>query len=169
MQNKDYASGLKLFRKSKNVIITRTFSKIYGLAGLRIGWGYASQDIIKSLMQIKPPYNINNPALFSASAALKDKNWLKKEINHIKKWRKIMFNEFQKLKIETNEGNANFILIKFDRIKISSIKVFQELGKIGILVRTMKTYGIKDSLRITIGTANENKKIIIKLKKIINV
>ncbi len=169
VKNKNFSSGLKLFAKSKNVIVTRTFSKIYGLAGLRIGWGYASKNIIKCLMQVKPPFNTNSPALLSASAALKDNNWIKKEIIHVNKWRRIMFQEFKKMKIETNEGNANFILIKFDRIKIKSIKVFRELAKIGILVRTMNTYGITNSLRITIGKVKENKKLILKLKKIINV
>ena len=72
-----YSSGLKLFSKSKNVLITRTFSKAYGLAGLRIGWGYASREIIINLNQIKPPFNVNNPALFAASAAISDSNWLK--------------------------------------------------------------------------------------------
>ena len=78
VQQRDYSSGLKLFSKYKNVLITRTFSKIYGLAGLRVGWGYASKEIINILNQIKPPFNINRPALFAASAAVKDSNWLKK-------------------------------------------------------------------------------------------
>ena len=96
VQQRDYSSGLKLFSKYKNVLITRTFSKIYGLAGLRVGWGYASKEIISILNQIKPPFNINRPALFAASAAVKDSNWLKKEIKHINKWSKIFFNTFKK-------------------------------------------------------------------------
>jgi histidinol-phosphate aminotransferase len=164
-----YSSGLKLFSKSKNVLITRTFSKAYGLAGLRIGWGYASREIIINLNQIKPPFNVNNPALFAASAAISDSNWLKKEIDHVNKWRKIMFQNFQEIKIETNEGNANFLLINFNRVKINSLKVFQELGKSGILVRKMDSYGIKNSLRVTIGKTNENKKFLLKIKKILNV
>ena len=164
-----YSSGLKLFSKSKNVLVTRTFSKVYGLAGLRIGWGYASRETIINLNQIKPPFNVNNPALFAASAAITDSNWLKKEINHVNKWRKIMFQKFQEIKIDTNEGNANFLLINFNRAKINSLKAFQELGKSGILVRKMDSYGIKNSLRVTIGKAKENKKFLLKIKKILNV
>ena len=169
VQQRDYSSGLKLFSKYKNVLITRTFSKIYGLAGLRVGWGYASKEIINILNQIKPPFNINRPALFAASAAVKDSNWLKKEIKHINKWSKIFFNTFKKMKIETNESKVNFLLVNFDRVNISSNKVFQKLAKSGILVRKMDIYGIKNSLRITIGKSEENKKLITSLKKILNV
>ena len=169
VKQKDYSSGLKLFSKYKNVLITRTFSKIYGLAGLRVGWGYASKEIINILNQIKPPFNINRPALFAASAAVKDSNWLKKEIKHINKWSKIFFDTFKKMKIETNESKVNFLLVNFDRVNISSNKVFQKLAKSGILVRKMDIYGIKNSLRITIGKSEENKKLIISLKKILNV
>ena len=169
VKKNDYSSGLKLFSKSKNVVITRTFSKIYGLAGLRVGWGYASKNIIQSLNQIKPPFNVGSPALCSAEAAIKDMAWLKKEGSHINKWRKIMFNEFKKMKIHTIQGEANFILINFDKVKIKSIKVFMYLAKSGILVRKMDIYGIKNSLRVTIGKSKENKKLILKLKEFINV
>ena len=169
VKNNNYESGLKLFLNSKNVVVTRTFSKAYGLAGLRVGWGYASKEIIKGLNQIKPPFNVNSPALFAASAAVVDTSWLKKEVIHINKWRKIMFKEFKKMKIETNEGCTNFLLINFDRLKISSIKTFEELAKVGILVRKMKSYAIKNSLRVTIGKSKENKNLILKLRKIINV
>ena len=169
LKQKDYLSGLKLFSRHKNVLVTRTFSKVYGLAGLRIGWGYASKEIINTLNLIKPPFNINRPALFAASAAVKDINWLKKEVNHIRKWNKILFKRFKEMKIATNESKTNFLLLNFDRVNISSQKVFQKLAKAGILVRTMQVYGIKNSLRITIGKSKENKKLISILREILNV
>ena len=169
LKQKDYLSGLKLFSRHKNVLVTRTFSKVYGLAGLRIGWGYASKEIINTLNLIKPPFNVNRPALFAASAAVKDINWLKKEVNHIRKWNKILFKRFKEMKIATNESKTNFLLLNFDRVNISSQKVFQKLVKAGILVRTMQVYGIKNSLRITIGKSKENKKLISILRKILNV
>jgi histidinol-phosphate aminotransferase len=169
VKKKDYQSGLDLFSKSKNVVVTRTFSKIYGLAGLRVGWGYSSKQIIKDLNLIKPPFNVNRPALFAASAALNDSSWLNKEIKHVNKWTKILFKKFKEIKVETNESNANFLLINFNRIKVNSSKVFNELAKAGILVRKMNTYKIKNSLRITIGKSFENKELFTKLKKIINV
>ena len=169
LKQKDYLSGLRLFSRHKNVLVTRTFSKVYGLAGLRIGWGYASKEIISTLNLIKPPFNVSRPALFAASAAVKDINWLKKEVNHVRKWNKILFKRFKEMKIATNESKTNFLLLNFDRVNISSQKVFQKLAKAGILVRTMQVYGIKNSLRITIGKSKENKKLISILRKILNV
>ena len=169
VKQKDYFSGLKLFSRHKNVLVTRTFSKVYGLAGLRVGWGYASKEIINTLNQIKPPFNVSRPALFAASAAIKDISWLKKEVNHIRKWNKILFKRFKEMKIVTNESKTNFLLLNFDRVNISSKKVFQKLANAGILVRAMNIYGIKNSLRITIGNSKENKKLISVFRKILNV
>ena len=169
VKSKDYAPGLNLFSNFKNVVITRTFSKIYGLAGLRVGWGYASKDIINALSRIKPPFNVGRPALFAASAAIRDSAWLNKEIKHVNKWNEILFKEFNKMKIIKNKSFTNFILINFDKLKIKSHKVFQLLANSGILVRKMDVYGIKNSLRITIGKSMENKKLIFKMRRILNV
>ena len=169
VKQKDYLSALKIFKNYKNVVITRTFSKIYGLAGLRVGWGYGSKEIINALNKVKPPFNVSRPALFAASAAVKDSGWLNKEIKHVNKWNKKMFNEFKRMKIETNKSFSNFLLVNFDKVKINSSKVFKLLAKTGILVRKMDVYGIKNSLRITIGKSDENRKLISKMKKILNV
>ena len=169
VKQKDYASALKLFSNSKNVVVTRTFSKIYGLAGLRVGWGYGSKEIISALNNIKPPFNVNKAALFSASAAVKDSSWLRKEIKHVNNWNKKMFNEFKKMKIETNKSYSNFLLVNFNKVKINSSKVYKLLARASILVRKMDVYGIKNSLRITIGKSEENKKLISKMKRILNV
>ena len=169
VKQKDYLSALKIFKNYKNVVMTRTFSKIYGLAGLRVGWGYGSKEIINALNKVKPPFNVSRPALFAASAAVKDSGWLNKEIKHVNKWNKKMFDEFKRMKIETNKSFSNFLLVNFDKVKINSSKVFKLLAKTGILVRKMDVYGIKNSLRITIGKSNENRKLISKMKQILNV
>jgi len=169
VKEKDYSPGLKLFSNFKNVVITRTFSKIYGLAGLRVGWGYGSKEIIDVLNKIKPPFNVNRAALFASSAAVKDSAWLNKEIKHVNNWNKKMFSEFKKMKISTNRSYGNFLLVNFNRVKINSSRVFKLLAKAGILVRKMDVYGIKNSLRITIGKSKENKKLISRMKRILNV
>ncbi len=166
---KGYSPGLELFKNYKNVVMTRTFSKIYGLAGLRIGWGYSSKNIISALSKIKPPFNVGRPALFAASAAVRDTVWLNKEIKHVNKWNKIFFKEFDKMRINTNKTYANFVLLNFDSVKINSKKVFNSLANSGILVRRMDPYGIKNSLRVTIGKNDENKKFISKMKDIFDV
>jgi histidinol-phosphate aminotransferase len=169
VKQKNYSSGLQLFSNLKNVVVTRTFSKIYGLAGLRVGWGYGSKEIINSLNQVKPPFNVNSPALSAAEAAIKDNAWLNKEIKHVKKWNDKFYKEFKKLNIETNKSFTNFLLINFDKVKKNSSKIFRLLADAGILVRKMNNYKIKNSLRVTIGKNDENKKLILKLKKVINV
>ena len=78
MNKDDFISGLDLFKDSKNVLITRTFSKIYGLAGLRLGWGYASKEIIDAMYQIKAPFNVNRAALSASIEAINDNEWIKK-------------------------------------------------------------------------------------------
>ena len=167
VKDKKYLSGMKLFSNYNNVIVTRTFSKIYGLAGLRVGWGYGSKNLIYALNKIKPPFNINRAALFAAAESVKDIKWLNKEINHVNRWTKIFYNNFKKLGIETNSSYGNFLLVNFNKIRGNSKKIFLKLAKSGILVRKMDVYKIKNSLRITIGNNFENKKFIKILRKII--
>ena len=100
VKDKNYSSGIKLFSNSKNVIVTRTFSKIYGLAGLRVGWGYGPKNLVYALNQIKPPFNINRAALFAAAASIKDTKWLRKEIKHVNRWEKIFYKNFKKLELK---------------------------------------------------------------------
>ena len=167
VKDKNYLSGMKLFYNSKNVIVTRTFSKIYGLAGLRVGWGYGPKNLIYALNLVKPPFNINRAALFAAAESIRDINWLKKEIKHVNNWAKIFYNNFKNLGIETNFSYGNFLLVNFNKIRGNSKKIFLKLAKSGILVRKMDVYKIKNSLRITIGNNFENKKFIKVIKEIV--
>ena len=117
VKDKNYLPGMKLFSNSKNVIVTRTFSKIYGLAGLRVGWGYGPKNLIYALNQVKPPFNINRAALFAAVESIKDVKWLNKEIKHVNRWAKIFYNNFKNLGIETNFSYGNFLLVNFNKIR----------------------------------------------------
>ena len=169
IEDPNFVSGMELFSKSKNVLITRTFSKIYGLAGLRIGWGYSSKAIIQKLYEIKPPFNVSRPALFAATQAVQDTNWLNKAIKHNNYWSEKIFDVIDKIGIATNKTNVNFFLLNFDFVNKSSSQVFNKLANSGILVRQMDVYSIKNSLRVTIGNNYENKKFIKTLRKIFNV
>ena len=169
INDSDYASGIKLFSKSQNVLVTRTFSKIYGLAGLRIGWGYGPKAIIKKLYEIKPPFNVSRPALFAATQAVLDTKWLNKAIKHNDFWAKKIFEVIDEIGIATNKTNVNFFLLNFDFVNKSASQIFNKLANSGILVRQMEVYSIKNSLRVTIGNSRENKKFISVLRKIFNV
>ena len=157
MMNKDYSSGLNIFKNFSNVFILRTFSKIHGLASLRVGWGYGDKKIIKELYKIKPPFNVNKFAQDCAVEALYDNKHIKNSIKHNTYWCKKIKSELQKYDITTNEVTANFFLLNFKNCKFSSNFISRKLENRGIILREMYAYGIKNCLRLTIGNVKENK------------
>jgi len=169
MKNKDYKSGLDLFKNKDNVVIIRTFSKIYGLASLRVGWGYASKKIINAMNIIKPPFNVNQLAQIAATEALKDKKFINQSVKHnITEANKVK-NILEKLNIFSNEVTANFLLLNFDKCKFSANYVFKKLQSKGIILRSTKDgYNIKNKLRLTIGSRSENAQFITTIKLILN-
>ena len=156
----DFTSGIDLFKNKENVLITKTFSKIYGLAGLRLGWGYSSKKIINSMYQIKPPFNVNRVAIASGIEAIKDNKWIIKAVRYNSLWSKKIFSVLKECKIKTNEPTANFFLMNFDRAKINSGTIFKKLAKKRLLVRNMTQYKIPNSLRMTIGDKKSNEYFI---------
>jgi len=166
MKKKDYASGLKLFKKNENVIILRTFSKIYGLASLRIGWGYGPKKIIDAMNIIKPPFNVNMAAQLAAVAALNDKSFINKSVKHNLIWANKIKKFLNKLNIITNEVTANFLLLNFSKCKYSANYIKKKLENNGIILRSMQTYKINNALRLTIGSSSANNKLIRILNKI---
>ena len=169
MKNKDYKSSLDLFKNKNNVVVIRTFSKIYGLASLRIGWGYASKKIINAMNLIKPPFNVNQLAQTAATEALKDKNFVNQSVKHnIIEANKIK-NNLEKLNIFSNKVTANFLLLNFDKCKFSANYIFNKLQSKGIILRSTKDgYNIKNKLRLTIGSKKENIKFVSTIKSIFN-
>ena len=166
MLNEDYKSGLELFKNKNNVFILRTFSKIYGLASLRVGWGYGSKKIVDALYKIKPPFNVNKIAQECAVESLKDKSFIKKSVKHNLDWAKKIQKEMNSYNIQTNEIGPNFFLLDFKRCKLNASFVERNLEKSGIILREMNSYGIKNCLRLTIGNVRENILLIKQMKKI---
>ena len=169
MKNKDYKSGLDLFKNKDNVIVIRTFSKIYGLAALRVGWGYASKKIINAMNIIKPPFNVNQLAQIAATEALKDKNFINESVIHNIREANKLKNFLKKISIFSSEVTANFLLLNFDKSKFSANYVFNRLRSKGIILRPMEDgYNIKNKLRLTIGSKKENIVFIKAIKVIFN-
>jgi len=166
MLNKDYKPGIDLFKNKSNVFILRTFSKIYGLAALRVGWGYGDKKIIKELYKIKPPFNVNKIAQACAKESLKDRKFLQKSVNHNIFWCKRIKKELENYNISTNDIGPNFFLLNFNKCKLSANKVEKKLENYGIILREMKSYGIKNCLRLTIGSKRENLFLLNKMKTI---
>ena len=169
MKNEDYKSSLDLFKNKNNVFIIRTFSKIYGLASLRVGWGYASKKIINAMNKIKPPFNVNQLAQIAATEALNDKNFINQSIKHnISEGNNVKRN-LEKLNIFSNKITANFLLLNFDKCKFSANYVFNKLQSKGIILRSTEDgYNIKNKLRLTIGSKKENTIFITAIKVIFN-
>lgn len=162
----DYPNALELVNKHENVVVTRTFSKIYGLASLRIGWSYSSAYIAEALNKVRGPFNVGGPAQAAAVAALEDDEFLNASKNHNKKWLKIFFDELVgSAKIKAWPSVANFILLDFgarEKCQAANQKLLAE----GIILREMSGYGLPNCLRTTIGTDEENKKLLEILKTI---
>ena len=168
MIDKKYSSGLEIFKKTENVFILRTFSKIYGLASLRIGWGYGHKKIIDALYNIKPPFNVNKLAQLCAIESLKDKKFVKRSIRHNLIWNKKIKNEMNQHNIFSNKISANFLLLNFKKCKFSSNFIRKKLENKSILLREMNTYGINNCLRLTIGNSKENKIFLKAMRSIFN-
>ena len=169
MKNKDYKSSLDLFKNKDNVVVIRTFSKIYGLASLRVGWGYAPKKIINAMNAIKPPFNVNQVAQIAATEALKDRKFINQSVKHniaeANKVKKIL----ERLNIFSNKVTANFLLLNFEKCKFSANYIFNKLQSKGILLRSTEDgYNIKNKLRLTIGSKIENTKFIKEIKVIFN-
>lgn len=148
----------------RNIIIMKTFSKAYGLAGLRIGYAIAREDFILAMEKVRQPFNVNLLAQAAANSALDDKEFLKKTRAVVIEGKNYLYNQLKKMGLAYVSSVANFILIDVGR---DSVSVFKDMLKYGVIIRDMKQYGINNFIRVTIGTKKENKKFIKILKKIL--
>jgi len=156
MQTINYKSGLDLFKNKNNVFILRTFSKIYGLSSLRIGWGYGDKKIIDNLNIIKPPFNVNEVAQKAALESLKDSKFVSRSIKHNMYYAKKLKFFLNKYNINSNDISANFLLLDFSKCKIKAKYFYKKLKLKGIILRSVEDgYKIKNMLRLTIGSRTD--------------
>ncbi len=168
MKNKDYSSGIDLFKNKNNVFILRTFSKIFGLASLRVGWGYGSKKIIGALNVIKAPFNINGIAQLAASESLKDKKFINKSVRHNLFYSRKIKQFLEMYNIFSNPVSANFLLLNFEKCRYSAKYFYKKLKNKGIILRSTEDgYHIKNKLRLTIGSVKENLKFMNAIKEIL--
>ena len=161
MNNSDYKSGLDLFKKKQNVFILRTFSKIYGLSSLRVGWGYGSKKIIDALNIIKPPFNVNEIAQKAAVESLRDKKFVLRSIKHNFLYATKLKFFLNKYDISSNEISANFLLLNFAKCKFKAKFFYKKLKEKGIILRSTEDgYKLKNMLRLTIGSRIDNLKFM---------
>jgi histidinol-phosphate aminotransferase len=161
---KDYPDSFALLKQYKNLFVTRTFSKAYGLSGLRIGYGVADLPIVNALNKVREPFNVNLLAQRAALAALDDKAHLSRTVKAVKEGRAYLEKEFSRLGFSTVPTATNFMLVN---LRQDAQPVYEGLIRQGIIVRPMSAWGLKQFIRVTIGKADENKKLITALKKIV--
>ncbi|MCK9615011.1 MAG: histidinol-phosphate transaminase [Candidatus Omnitrophica bacterium] len=153
----DFPNTFDFLKKRGNIIITRTFSKVYGLAGLRIGYAITTEAIANVLNKIREPFNINRFAQVAALAAIKNDKFLKNTRSYILNEKKYLYKELRRLNVSFKESATNFVLIDF---KKDANKFNSYLLKKGIIVRPLSGWGLKNYFRVTVGLHKENEKFI---------
>ncbi len=165
VKRNDYEAGLELVATTANTVMTRTFSKVYGLAALRIGWCYAPAAIADVLNRIRGPFNVSTPAIAAAVAAIKDGTHMDKAVAHNDKWLAWLMEKIEAIGLEVTPSVANFILIHFPDTKgLTAADADAALCAKGILLRRVDGYGFPNALRMTVGSEDENRQTVTALQ-----
>ena len=161
VRRNDYASGLELVAESENVVMTRTFSKIYGLAGLRLGWMVGPAAVIDAVNRIRGPFNVNAAAIAAGIAAIGDDAHVAAAVAHNEEWVPRLTNEIEALGLKVTPSVGNFILIHFPSDAGRSAKEADAfLTRRGLVLRGVGAYGLPNALRMTIGDAEANRLVV---------
>ena len=163
LQSDDYPLGLEYLRKGRRVVVLRTFSKAYGLAGLRLGYALASAEVASAMERVRSPFNTNRVAQAAALAALGDEEHLRRSREMNRNGLAYLEEQFLQRGLRFTPSAANFILVHFDR---SAQEVYQSLLELGVITRPMTPYGFPQSLRITVGGDAENARLVGALDKV---
>lgn len=165
VRRNDYETGLELALSAENVLMTRTFSKIHGLAALRIGWAVGPAPVIDALNRVRGPFNMNTPALLAGAAAIGDAEHVERAVAHNAQWLPWLSEEIQKLGLNVTPSVANFLLIHFPPQKGRTAKEADAfLTRRGLILRSVASYGLPDALRMTVGSEEANLKVVAALK-----
>jgi histidinol-phosphate aminotransferase len=160
-----FPNSLEYLGRDKRIFVLRTFSKVYGLAGLRIGYGVGDPQFIDYLNRVRGPFNTNSLAQAAALAALDDEDHLKRSIRNNLKGLSYLYSELDKLGIEHLPTQANFFLIE---IGDGAQRVYEALLREGVIVRAMREYGLHNYLRVSVGLPSENERFIRALGKVVS-
>ena len=163
----DYEAGIQLVENNHNVVMTRTFSKIYGLAALRLGWLYGPPAIVDVLNRIRSPFNVSAPAMAAGAAAMEDVGFIDQAATHNAKWLEWLKIEIEKLGLEVTPSVGNFVLVHFGSAeKAKAADAY--LSARGLILRRVDAYGLPQALRLTVGTEEVNRLVVAALKDFMN-
>jgi len=161
VRRNDYETGIELVAASENVVMTRTFSKIHGLAALRLGWMYAPAAVVDAINRIRGPFNVSTAAMEAGAASLADSAHLERSFAHNYKWRGWLEENIRKLGLIVTPGVANFVLIHFPETKgKTAADADAFLLKRGLVLRQVGAYNLPNALRMTVGTEEANRLVV---------
>ena len=163
VEERDYANGIELLKSYPNLIVARTFSKVYGLAGLRVGYGVSGEAAADLLNRVRPPFNVNSMALAAATAALGDTDHLQRARALNASGMRQLVGGFQALQLEFIPSVGNFICVNVGQ----AAAVYENLLRAGVIVRPVANYAMPEYLRITIGLEQENRRFLDALQKVL--
>ena len=153
-----------MINKYDNLLILKTFSKMYGIAGLRVGYAMGSVDLISNLEKAREPFNVNIIAQEAALASLEDDEHIARSIKANNEGMLYLKTEISKLGLKTYPSYANFLLLEFP---LDANNIYEELLKHGVIVRPLQNYNLSNCLRVTVGTREENQKFLNALKQVL--
>jgi histidinol-phosphate aminotransferase len=159
-----FEDGLELARSAPNLFVTRTFSKLYGLATLRVGWGYAPAAMALAMDRLRPPFNVSGPAEAAAVAGLADADFTERSLAHVARWRPVYAERLAALGLEPVPSATNFVTF---RVPSGAAALEQALAERGVLVRGLSNYGLPEHLRITIGSDADSERVLGMLGEIV--
>jgi histidinol-phosphate aminotransferase len=161
VRRNDYEAGIELVSASENVVMTRTFSKIHGLAALRIGWCFCPTHVADALNRIRGPFNLNSAAIAAGAAAIGDRDHVERAVEYNEKWLAWTAAELSRLGLRVTPSVGNFILIHFpDQSGRTAAEADDFLSERGFILRSVKGYGIPGALRMTIGPEEANRGVV---------
>ncbi|HQS48739.1 MAG TPA: histidinol-phosphate transaminase [Xanthobacteraceae bacterium] len=161
VRRNDYETGLELALTAENVIMTRTFSKIHGLAALRVGWAVGPAAVLDAMNRVRGPFNMNTPALLAGAAAVADTAHVDLAVAHNDRWLPWLTSEIEKLGLKVTPSVANFVLIHFDETAGRTARDADAfLSARGLILRSVASYGLPNALRMTVGTEEANRLVV---------
>ncbi len=161
VRRNDYEAGVELVAGSQNVVMTRTFSKVHGLGGARIGWCYAPAHVVDALERVRDPFNVTSTAIEAGVAAMHDRAHVERSVAHNETWLPWLSEELTKLGLRVTPSVCNFILVHFPEDGRHSAPAADDyLGARGYILRRVAGYGFPNALRMTVGTEEANRGVV---------
>jgi len=169
VRRNDYESGIELVATNDNVVMTRTFSKIHGLAALRLGWMFGPAHVVDAVNRIRGPFNVNGAAIAAGIAAIEDVEHQEKAREHNTRWLAWLYQEIGKLGLKVTPSVANFLLIHFPGTKGRSARDADAfLTARGLILRQVGAYKLPNALRMSVGTEEANRLVVAALKEFLS-